>query len=98
MDITKCTEIIEKIAENHVIVKQMLYDSEGVEVEVSREEYGQNRIDSEKQKAESEFKIWEDIKKDLKILDDKILYAQEKVNKADLIQLEMDKELNLEEQ
>ncbi|MHA1690054.1 MAG: hypothetical protein ACTSU7_00320 [Candidatus Heimdallarchaeaceae archaeon] len=88
MDITKCTKIIEKIAENHVIVKHVLYDSKGKEVVIETEEYGQDRIDKELEAAQVEKKVWDEMTT-AKINDAKVI-AESKISKITELQTKMD--------
>jgi len=88
VDISKCTKVIEKVAENHVLIKYVLYDAKGKEVVVSQEEYGQDRIDKEKAVAQAEFDKWD--KLDAEQIAKNKADAQTSLNDISLIQTSMD--------
>ena len=89
MDTSKCTEVIEKIGENHVIVKKVLYDREGKEVIIEIEEYGNERIGREMESAITETQKWETMKTDTQKIDEQISISQNKLAKINLINTEM---------
>ena len=89
VDISKCTKVIEKIGDNHVLVKYVLYDKDGKEVVVKTEEYGQERIDKEKEVAQAEYDKWNTF--DVKKIEDSKVIAQEKITEVNKLQVEMNK-------
>ena len=95
MDLTKCTEKITKIAENHVIVEYVLYDSKGVEIVVDKKEYGQNAITEKKTNAQAEYDKWDSMSTE--DITAKKAEAQAKIDKANALQTEMDKEISVTE-
>lgn len=77
----------EKIGENHVIVRFVLFSEDGTEVLIGTEEYGQNRIDKEREEISLEMAGIDDYK-------EKKLYELN-AEKTELqeIQTEMDRKL-----
>jgi hypothetical protein len=88
MDTTKCTEIIEKIGENHVVLKRVLYTATGEEVIVEIEEYGQDKIAKQKAIAEMEISKWTALK-DVKLIEANITTAQANLTKVNLLETAM---------
>jgi hypothetical protein len=91
MDTSSCTEIIEKIGENHLVVKKVLYDKDGKEVVVEAESYGEGRILELKARAQAEVDTWNAYKLDIKKIDEEITKAQANLTRANLLQTEMAK-------
>ncbi len=91
MDLDKCTKIIEKIAENHIIVKYVLYDSKQNEIVIETKEYGQTKIDEEKEAAQTEFDKWDKMSTELITKNKK--EAQTKLNEVNSLQAEMNKKI-----
>lgn len=89
MDTSKCTEIIEKIAENHVIVKKVLYTSTGEEVVIDIVEYGQEKIDNLLAQSIESMQKWENVKIDTKIIDSEISKLQSDITKLNIINTQM---------
>jgi hypothetical protein len=92
MDISKCTERIRKVGENHILVEYLLYNAKGEEIVVEIKEYGQNAIDEMKTKAEEEKASLEALK-DTKVIDAKITAVQVTLDKATALDSEMNKEI-----
>jgi hypothetical protein len=90
MDTSKCIEVIEKIGENHLVIKKVLYDKSGNEVVIETEEFGQSKIDQMKVLAQAEVDKWTKLK-DVKLIDAEIEKAQAKLSRANLLQSEIAK-------
>lgn len=86
-----CTEKIEKVGENHVIIKKFLYDEKGNEEELVslREEYGKIRIDKELEDVNREKSSWERLKADITLIDSKIAVEDVKLVRLNKIKAEM---------
>ncbi|MHA1737908.1 MAG: hypothetical protein ACTSWD_04925 [Candidatus Heimdallarchaeota archaeon] len=90
-------EEITKIGKNHVVVKKFLFEKDGTKVEIreKREEYGQTKIDELKQNSQADFDKWDKLSaEEIGINKAK---AQVKLDRANGLQLEMDKVLEAEE-
>ena len=90
MDTTKCTEIIEKVGENNVEVRLVLYSVDDTAVTCETTSYGQNRIDEEKSQHEAIQALHIEHET---CTTGSILYnnAQVSLDRLDLIQAEMSK-------
>ena len=88
-DLNLCETTIVKIAKNHVNVNKVLYAKDGKEVIVATEEYGQNRIDSEKAEAQKKYDYWDGLAQTK--IDEKKAKYQQILTDIVLIQTEMDK-------
>jgi hypothetical protein len=85
IDLSNTEEKIVKIGENNVEVHKVLYSKDGkTEIIVDRESYGQERIDREKEAANSKITYLNNL-----VINDEIVKEQAKLDKLDTIEAEM---------
>jgi hypothetical protein len=92
MDLSKCTERITKVGENHLTVEFLLYDAKGSEIVVETVDYGEEHLRLMKEYAEQE-KADLIALKDKATIDAKIAEAQVKIDNAVALDTEMKKEI-----
>ena len=88
MNYDNCTKEIQKVGDNHVIIKYILFDKEGNKVIVKEDDYGSERASYELSVAQQEYDKWDKLTQ--KEIDAKKATAQKRVQDLNVILAEMD--------